>query len=91
MRAATHSSFHPGRSANLLMQGDIIGAFGEIHPEVARSFKLTGAPVIYAELKAAPLVRYHQRLHQVQPLPTKPAMLEGHCADCPCQYSGKRG
>ena len=71
-----HSSFHPGRSADLLIRGDAIGAFGEIHPEVARGFKLTGAPVIYAELKAPPLVRYHQRLHQVQPLPTKPAMLE---------------
>ena len=72
----SHSSFHPGRSANLLIRGRDIGAFGEIHPEVARDFKLTSAPVMYAEFKAAPLVRYHQRLHPVQPLPTRPAILE---------------
>jgi len=72
----THSSFHPGRSANLLIRGKAIGSFGEIHPQVARGFKLTETPIIYAELEVAPLVRYHQRLHQVQPLPTTPAILE---------------
>ena len=73
---ATHSSFHPGRSANLLLAGESIGTFGEIHPEVAARFKLSAASVIYAEIAIAPLIRHHQRLHPVEPLPTTPAVLE---------------
>ena len=72
----SHTSFHPGRSANLLIRGNSIGTFGEIHPKVAQRFKLTDTPIIYAELQVAPLIRYHQRLHDVQALPTTPAVLE---------------
>lgn len=73
---STHTSFHPGRSANLLIRGNSIGTFGELHPKVAQRFKLTDTPVVYAELQIAPLVRYHSRLHDVAPLPTTPAVLE---------------
>lgn len=73
---ASHTSFHPGRSADVLIRGNSIGTFGEIHPKVAQRFKLTDTPIIYAELKVAPLVRYFQRLHDVQALPTTPAVLE---------------
>ena len=71
-----HSSFHPGRSADLLIRGETVGAFGDIHPKVAQAFKLTETPIIYAELQAAPLIHHHQRLHQVQPLPAAPAIRE---------------
>ncbi len=71
-----HSSFHPGRSANLLLHGKAIGTFGEIHPQVAQRLKLTDSAVIFAELEVAPLVRYHQRLHKIEALPTTPAILE---------------
>jgi phenylalanyl-tRNA synthetase beta chain len=73
---STHTSFHPGRSANLLIRGNSIGTFGELHPKVAQRFKLTDTPVVYAELQVAPLVRYHSRLHDVNALPTTPAVLE---------------
>ena len=72
----THSSYHPGRSADLLIRRERIGTFGEIHPEVAARFKLTDAKVIYGELQVAPLIRQHQRLHTIAPLPTTPAVLE---------------
>ena len=73
---STHTSFHPGRSANLLIRGNSIGTFGELHPKVAQRFKLVATPILYAELQVAPLVRYHRRLHEVAPLPTTPAILE---------------
>jgi phenylalanyl-tRNA synthetase beta chain len=73
---SAHTSFHPGRSADLLIRGNVVGTFGEIHPKVAQTFKLTDTPILYAELQVAPLVRYYQRLHDVQPLPTTPAILE---------------
>ena len=72
----THSSFHPGRSADLLIKGERIGSFGEIHPEVALRFKLTDSIVVYGELEVAPLIREQQRLHAITPLPTTPAVLE---------------
>ena len=53
-----------------------IGAFGEIHPEVAARFKLTDSKVMYGELQVAPLIQHHQRLHTITPLPTTPAVLE---------------
>ena len=71
-----HSSFHPGRSAHLLIRGESAGVFGEIHPIAARNFRLGETAAVYAELKAAPLVRHHQRLHQVKPLPAAPAIRE---------------
>ena len=72
----SHSSFHPGRSADLQLRGDCIGSFGEIHPQVAERFRLTDSGVIYAEIEVAPLVRHHRRLHTIEPLPTTPAILE---------------
>ena len=72
----THSSFHPGRSANLLLRRKHVGAFGEIHPEVADRFRLSDAKVFYAELEVEHLLRYHQRLHKIEALPTTPAILE---------------
>ena len=41
---AEHTSFHPGKSALLVLDGTEIGVFGEIHPLVAERFGLTGAP-----------------------------------------------
>lgn len=73
---ATHTTFHPGRSANLLIRGNSIGTFGELHPKVAQRFKLTDYPIMLAEIDVAPLTRYHQRLHKVEALPTTPAVLE---------------
>ena len=73
---ATHSSFHPGRSANLLARRVQVGAFGEIHPQVAQRFRLTDSKVFYAELEVARLLRYQQRLHKIEPLLTTPAILE---------------
>jgi len=41
---------HPGRAAELLVKGVVVGAFGELHPKVAASFKLEGRSVQAAEL-----------------------------------------
>ena len=76
LESGRHSSLHPGRSANLLVAGERIGSFGEIHPEVAARFKLTEAKVMYGEIAVAPLIRQHQRLHTIEALPTTPAVLE---------------
>ena len=72
----SHSSFHPGRSADLIINGERVGSFGELHPQVASRFKLGDAKAICAEMAVAPLISQHQRLHSVAPLPATPAVLE---------------
>ncbi|MYD09372.1 MAG: phenylalanine--tRNA ligase subunit beta, partial [Chloroflexi bacterium] len=55
LERGTHSSYHPGRSADLLIGRAHIGTFGEVHPEVAARFKLRDAKVIYGELSVEPV------------------------------------
>ena len=74
--AGANTSFHPGRSADLLLRRVKAGTFGELHPVVARRFKLDEQTVVYAEIDVAPLLRYQQRLHNIEALPTTPAILE---------------
>ncbi len=76
LERGTHSSYHPGRSADLLVAGERIGSFGEIHPQVAARFKLAEAKALYGEFAVEPLIRRHQRLHAIEALPTTPAVLE---------------
>ncbi len=72
----THSSLHPGRSADLLIAGERAGSFGELHPQVAQRVKLTAAKVIIGEFAVAPMIEQARRLHEIAPLPTQPAVLE---------------
>jgi phenylalanyl-tRNA synthetase beta chain len=73
---ATHSTYHPGRSANVVVNGEILGTFGELHPLVAQAFKLTQAPVLVAEFDLETVMRYTPIRHGVFNLPTTPAILE---------------
>ena len=91
LERGTHSSFHPGRSADLLIRRERIGAFGEIHPQVAARFKLTEAKVIYAELQVAPLIQQHQRLHAITPLPDDACRPGRHRPDRQRGFAGRRG
>lgn len=71
-----HDTYHPGRSALLSVNGVSIGVFGELHPLVARAFELMGAPVLAAELDLDALLDLVQELHQVEPLPVTPPVLQ---------------
>jgi phenylalanyl-tRNA synthetase beta chain len=71
-----HSSFHPGRSAELSVKNTKIGAFGEIHPLVAQAFGLTETPVMMAEFDLDVLLHLAQDNHPVKPLPTTPPVLQ---------------
>jgi len=73
---ATHSTFHPGRSANLTINGKYVGTFGELHPIVAERFRLAQAPVLVAELDVDVLLKKSKPAHNVEALPITPAVLE---------------
>lgn len=75
-RLGTHTSFHPGKSADLMLGEDMVGTFGELHPMVAQYFKLTNAPVMMAELDLQVVLAHLPERYGIQNLPILPAVLE---------------
>lgn len=72
----THTSFHPGRSADLMLGDDYAGTLGELHPLVAQAFRLTQSPVMVAELHLDVLLAHLPVRHGIRNLPLLPAVLE---------------
>jgi phenylalanyl-tRNA synthetase beta chain len=49
----SHPALHPGRSAQVLLDGKAIGFIGELHPQWVQKYELGSAPVIFeVELEA---------------------------------------
>ena len=44
---AEHPAFHPGRCAQIVLDGAIIGVMGELHPKWVQSYDLNAAPVLF--------------------------------------------
>lgn len=65
-------TYHPGRCADILLDGECVGTFGEIHPLVARSYDLTGR-VCAADLNFDRLFALRGPEKQYTPLPRFPA------------------
>jgi phenylalanyl-tRNA synthetase beta chain len=55
LRQGTPDGYHPGRAAEVFVDGAIVGALGELHPSVVRSFGLEGR-VAAGEIALEPLV-----------------------------------
>lgn len=75
-RAASHTTFHPGRSAVLSLGGQDIGVFGEVHPRVAERFELTAAPVLLAEFDLDALLGFVPDVTSIRSLPVTPPVLQ---------------
>jgi len=45
--AAEHPAMHPGRCAKVLVNGQVVGHVGELHPRWRQSWELTQAPVMF--------------------------------------------
>lgn len=57
IRRSTNEAFHPGRSADICAGKDIIGTFGEIHPDVLENIGIEER-VYIAEIDMAKLIKY---------------------------------
>lgn len=91
---------HPGRQANVLVDGEAIGYIGEVHPDVADRYEIeTKAYVAVVDVPA--LVKNANFDKEFQPLPKYPAMtrdlamlvkedvLVGQIEDVIKRYGGK--
>ncbi len=50
-----HPALHPGRAAQILLNGEAIGVVGELHPEWVQKYDLPSPPVVF-ELSVLPLL-----------------------------------
>jgi phenylalanyl-tRNA synthetase beta chain len=73
LRAAEKPFLQPGRSAEVLVGGEVVGWLGEVHPLVAEAFEAT-APVTAFELELAPLVRAAKDVKPFSDVPRFPAV-----------------
>ena len=55
--AASHPAMHPGRCAQVLLDGRAIGFVGELHPQWRQAYEVTGAPVLFELALDAVLAR----------------------------------
>ncbi len=64
-------AFHPGRSAQVLIQDVVVGVIGEIHPRVAESLDVAGR-IAVAELEVDALSRYAATTLEADDVPRFP-------------------
>jgi phenylalanyl-tRNA synthetase beta chain len=70
--AAPHPALHPGRSARVLRDGEVVGWIGELHPRWQQKYELPKAPVLF-ELDAEALMRIE--VPRASPVPRFPAVV----------------
>jgi len=57
IRRSSHTAFHPGRSADICAGKDVIGTFGEIHPDVLENLGIEER-VYIAEIDMVKFIKY---------------------------------
>jgi len=64
--AASHPALHPGRCAAVLLDGQVVGHVGELHPRWRQEYDLPSAPVLF-ELELAAVQRRDVPVAQALP------------------------
>lgn len=70
---AEKPSLHPGKTALVTKQGDVLATIGEIHPQVLDSFDITRKVYIF-EINVAVLVKHARLIGTYRPLPKFPGI-----------------
>nr|MBN1228239.1 phenylalanine--tRNA ligase subunit beta [Anaerolineae bacterium] len=70
---AEHNTFFPGRTASLLIAGELVGTLGELHPLVRERFELPDQPVMIAEFNLDKLLKGMPEAHHVRAVSSYPA------------------
>jgi len=71
-----YPSFHPGKSARVLLGEQQIGVCGELHPLVRERYQLPETPLLAADLELNALLEAIPERYKLQPVPAFPPMLE---------------
>jgi phenylalanyl-tRNA synthetase beta chain len=68
-------AFHPGKSAQVSVDGRTVGVFGELHPLIQEKYEFEQTPVLAAEFDLAAL-RDAYPSHEIESVPAFPPVLE---------------
>lgn len=71
-----HPSFHPGKCAELVVEGHPVGVFGELHPLVKERYDFGPAPVLAGEFDLQVLLPMVPERYEINPVPAFPPVLE---------------
>jgi phenylalanyl-tRNA synthetase beta chain len=74
-RKSDATFLHPGRGADLLIRGQVVGALGQLHPKVAASFDLAQGEVLAAEFDLQAILKAAPWRYTYTPVPRFPAAL----------------
>jgi phenylalanyl-tRNA synthetase beta chain len=66
---------HPGKAAEVQVEGKTIGVFGELHPLVKEKYEFEEAPILVVEFDLA-TIRAVETEYEVEPVPAVPPVLE---------------
>ena len=68
--------FHPGKSAQVLVGEQVVGVFGELHPQVKERFDFGLAPVLAADFDLEALLALVPKAYPTESVPTFPPVKE---------------
>lgn len=71
----SYSHLHPGKTAELKVNGQVVGAFGELHPLVKEQYELGDSPILVAEFDLD-LLRGIQPTYGIKTIPETPPIYE---------------
>ncbi len=71
----SYSHLHPGKAAEVKAHGQVIGAFGELHPLVKDQYELGDSPVLVAEFDLD-LMRSLEPTYGIKTIPETPPIYE---------------
>jgi phenylalanyl-tRNA synthetase beta chain len=74
-RPSTAPYLHPGKAAELVVKGQGVGHFGELHPKAGEVYDLAQRAVLAAELDLEAMVAAAPARHRATPVPRFPAAL----------------
>lgn len=75
LERSQNRNFHPGRSADLRIGQDVIGVFGEVHPDVAENLEIKRERVYLADLNISKMKKYRKVKKGYEKVSKYPAVL----------------
>ncbi len=89
-RPSTWPALHPGKSAELLIDGRPAGSFGVLHPKVAPAFDLGKRTVLAGEFDLEAILAAIPLRYAYRPIPRFPAALRDIALVVPDDTAGER-
>jgi phenylalanyl-tRNA synthetase beta chain len=69
-------TYHPGKCAQLIIQGKEAGVLGQLHPLIQEQYELPGTPILAGEFDLDSILAAMSERYDIRSVPTFPPVLE---------------